>query len=33
MIEASLYGLAAAGYVIVVVLVLRLFSSTDRDDE
>lgn len=33
MIEASLYGLAAAGYVIVVVLVLRLFSGTDRDDE
>ncbi len=33
MIDASLYGLAAAGYVVVVVLVLQLFSTTDRDDE
>lgn len=33
MIEASLYGLAAAGYVVVVVLVLRLFGPTDLDDE
>ena len=32
MIEAALYGLAAAGYVIGVVIVLRLFSSTDRDE-
>ena len=31
MIEAALYGLAAAGYVVFVVIVLRLFSSTDRD--
>lgn len=32
MIEAALYGLAAAGYVVAVVIVLRVFSSTDRDD-
>ena len=32
MIEAALYGLAAAGYVIAVVIVLRLFSSTDRGE-
>lgn len=33
MIEASLYGLAAAGYVVAVVIVLRLFGPTDLDDE
>lgn len=32
MIEAALYGLAAAVYVVAVVIVLRVFSVTDRDD-
>ena len=30
---ACFFGLAAAGYVVVVVLVLQLFSTTDLDDE
>lgn len=32
MIEAALYGLASAGYVLTVVVILRLFSNTDEDD-
>lgn len=33
MTEAALYGIAAALYVVAVVLVLRLFSDSDRDDQ
>ena len=33
MTEAALYGIAAALYVVAVVLVLRLFSPTDKDDQ
>ena len=33
MTEAALYGIAAALYVAAVVLVLRLFSQTDKDDQ
>ena len=33
MTEAALYGIAAALYVVAVVLVLRLFSDSDKDDQ
>ncbi len=33
MTEAALYGIAAALYVVAVVLVLRLFSDSDRDSQ
>lgn len=33
MTEAALYGIAAALYVVAVVLVLRLFSDSDRDGQ
>jgi hypothetical protein len=33
MTEAALYGIAAALYVAAVVLVLRLFSDSDKDGQ